>query len=176
MKKSPLRKIAESKSISTTPNDRGVVTLLLKDHKAMKKLMAIVKSNRTSTAKTFAAFKKLEKLVHSHMAAEETALLERIKNHPKFEGEAVEGLEEHEIHRVVINSIHQVADPERRAVRMSSFCEILEHHLKEEEHDLFPRFKKYAAISTRKKIGKVFLKSRRKSRGSSEKIGALADG
>jgi hemerythrin superfamily protein len=174
MKKTPLQKIAESTKVHTKKSDRGVVTLLLKDHRAMKKLMAKVQSKRATIAQTFSAFSKLEKLVHSHMTSEEAALLERIKDHDKFEGETVEGLEEHHIHRVVINSIHQVKDPHRRAVRMKSFCEILEHHLKEEERDLFPRFKKYAALSTRKKMGKVFLKTRKKSRRPGEHFGALA--
>ncbi|MGZ3696397.1 MAG: hemerythrin domain-containing protein, partial [Bdellovibrionota bacterium] len=155
-------------------SDFGVVTLLLKDHAAMKKLMAAVKSKRSSRAKVFSSFAKLEKLVHSHMTAEEGALLNRIENHEKFAGEAVEGLEEHEIHRIVMKSIHSVRDPLHKAVRMKSYCEILEHHLHEEEVDLFPRFKKYAALSTRKKMGKVFLRSRKKSHSSGEKLGALA--
>ncbi|MGZ3712486.1 MAG: hypothetical protein ACXVBE_12060, partial [Bdellovibrionota bacterium] len=67
MKKSPLRKISESSQIHTKTSDFGVVTLLLKDHAAMKKLMAAVKSKRSSRAKVFSSFAKLEKLVHSHM-------------------------------------------------------------------------------------------------------------
>ncbi len=151
----------------------GIVTLLLKDHRAMKELMSDLKTPRYNNRQRFSVFSQLEKLVHSHMIAEEKALLEKIKDHPKFKGDAVEGLEEHEIHRVVIASIHKVKDADRRFVRMKSFCEILEHHLREEEEDLFPKFKKYTAKSTRKKIGKSFMKTRRKSSLKGEDLGAL---
>jgi hypothetical protein len=155
------------------PTSEGIVTLLLRDHRAMKELMSDLKTPRYTNRQRFAVFSKLEKLVHSHMIAEEKALLERIKNNPKLKDDAIEGLEEHEIHRVVIASIHRVADADRRFVRMKSFCEILEHHLREEEEDLFPKFKKNTAKVTRKKIGKTFLKARRKSSRKGEDLGAL---
>lgn len=158
--------------VNQIPLTPGIVTLLLKDHRAMKELMSDLREEKKN-AKRFAIFRRLEKLVHSHMIAEEAALLEKIKGNPKFEDEAVEGLEEHEIHRVVIKSIHRVKDPDRRYVRMKSFCEILEHHLREEEEDLFPKYKKNTAKVTRRKIGRTFLKSRKKSNQNSEKIGAL---
>ncbi len=138
----------------------------------MKELMADLKEDKTN-AKRFATFRKLEKLVHSHMVAEEKALLEKIKDNPKFEDEAVEGLEEHEIHRVVIKSINRVKDPDRRYVRMKSFCEILTHHLREEEEELFPEYKKNTAKVTRRRIGRDFLKSRKRSNQNSEDLGAL---
>lgn len=174
MKTRKTLKTRVSKTEPTSPSNAGIVTLLLKDHRAMKELMSELREPRATNRKRFATFAKLEKLVHSHMIAEENALLERIKDNPKFKDEAVEGLEEHEIHRVVISSIHRVKDPDRRFVRMKSFCEILEHHLREEEEELFPKFKKNTAKSTRRRIGKAFLKSRVKSSGSKgPAVGAL---
>lgn len=52
----------------------------------------------------------------------------------------------------------------------------LEHHLEEEEEDLFPRFKKYVATSTRKKMGDLFLKKRKATRKNKKPLGALASG
>jgi hemerythrin superfamily protein len=171
MNKSKLRKAAESKTVE--PSAAGIITLLLKDHRAMRELMAQVKSKRSTDAKIVSSFKKLEKLVLSHVKAEERALLEVLKSHPKFEDDAVEGIEEHEIHRVILAGIHQTQDHARKIVRMGIFCEILEQHLDEEEEDLFPDFKKYAALSTRKKIGGEFLKVRKASHRPGEKLGAL---
>ena len=154
------------------PAAAGIVTLLLKDHRAMKELMANLKEDKTNTRR-FATFKKLDKLIHSHMIAEETALLEQIKDNPKFADEAIEGLEEHEIHRVVIKSIHRVKDPDRRYVRMKSFCEILTHHLREEEEELFPEYKRHTAKVTRRRVGRSFMKSRKKSNLNPVGLGAL---
>lgn len=173
----PVRRKSTGKTSTGSAQDanssvEGIITLLLKDHRAMKELMADLKEDKTN-AKRFATFRKLEKLVHSHMVAEEKALLEKIKDNPKFEDEAVEGLEEHEIHRVVIKSINRVKDPDRRYVRMKSFCEILTHHLREEEEELFPEYKKNTAKVTRRRIGRDFLKSRKRSNQNSEDLGAL---
>lgn len=162
----------KSEDTAAEQTTEGIVTLLLRDHRAMKELMSDLKTPRYTNRRRFAIFSKLENLVHSHMIAEEKALLEKIKNNPKLKDDAIEGLEEHEIHRVVIASIHRVKDPNRRFVRMKSFCEILEHHLREEE-DLFPKFKKFSAKSTRRQIGKKFLKTRRRSSQKGEKLGAL---
>jgi hemerythrin superfamily protein len=56
---------------------------------------------------------------------------------------------------------------------MKIFCKILEHHLDEEEEELFPRFKKYFAKSTNKKIGKKYLKERKKSNSLSKREALL---
>ncbi len=166
---------ARRRSVEVSPQptlDAGILTLLERDHRSMKELMAKLKDDKTNT-KRFATFRKLEKLLHSHMVAEEKALLEPIKTNPKFEDEAIEGLEEHEIHRVVIASIQRVKDPDRRYVRMRSFCEILTHHLREEEEELFPEYKRLTAKVTRRSVGRAFLKTRKKTNSNRENLGAL---
>jgi hemerythrin superfamily protein len=171
MKNSKLRQIADS--VQKTPSTAGIISLLLKDHRAMRELMAKVKSRRSTSAQIVANFKKLEKLVLSHVKAEERALFENLDHHPKFKDEAIEGIEEHEIHRTILAGIHQTANAERRMIRMKIFCEILEHHLHEEEEDIFPNFRKYAALSTSKKIGSEFLKVRKASRRPGEHLGTM---
>lgn len=173
MKKTRLCAVADSSPREPSPS--GIISLLLKDHRAMRELMAKVKSKRSTPSVIVSSFKKLEKLVLSHVKAEERALFEKLTDHPKFKAEAIEGTEEHEIHRTILAGIHQVSDHSRKLIRMKIFCEILEHHLHEEEEDLFPAFKKYAALSTRKKIGGEFMKVRKASRRPGERLGALVN-
>jgi hemerythrin superfamily protein len=168
--KSKLQTIANQ----AQPSDRNVVALLLKDHRAMKSLMKKIKSPHAQPAKVFSLFKKLEKLVYSHMRAEETSLLHRLEGHEKFEDEVDEGVEEHKIHELVMGNIHKLKDKDRKVTHIEIFCEFLEHHLKEEENELFPMFNKYAALSTRKKMGATFLKRRKATKRKGEKLGALA--
>jgi heme exporter protein D len=170
MKKSPLRRVSER---SPEPSVLSVISLLLKDHKAMKQLMKKVKSKRAEPAQIVENFKLLEKLVLSHVKSEEVAFLERVEDHEQFRDDAIESVEEHEIHRNILSGIHQVKNKERKIIRMKIFCEMLEHHLKEEEEELFPKFNKYAALSTRKKMGKDFIKTRVKTRRTGERLGAL---
>ncbi len=169
-KKSKLKKTSE---LNVIPDHAGIVTLLLKDHKAMRVLMKKIKSQRTTPAKIRAHFSLLEKLVLSHVEAEEFSLLDRIEHHPKFEDHAKESIEEHHIHESVLVGIRHLKDPDRRITQMKIFCELLEDHIDEEEEELFPQFKKYAALSTRKKMGALFLKRRKETHFKGEKLGAL---
>jgi hemerythrin-like domain-containing protein len=151
----------------------GVVKLLLADHKLLRNYMQKVKSDRQSPQDKIKYFKLLEKTVRSHVQAEENAFLSFVEHNPKFADQATESREEHRVHEYVLKGIRGVSDRHRKIVQMESFCEILEHHLDEEEKDLFPRFKKYAALSTRKKMGKNFLKVRVKTNKVPDRKGAL---
>jgi len=168
-----LKSSDESSAAELARNCPGVVTLLLKDHKAMRQLMAKIKSHRSSPALVVRSFVALEKLVISHMAAEESALLRHLKVHPKFKSEALEGWEEHRIHEQIFQGIRQLQSPERKQMRMKIYCEILEHHLHEEEEDLFPNYRKYFALSTRKKDGRKFLRKRLETNIGTKRVGAL---
>lgn len=152
----------------------SIVTLLLKDHEAMRKLMAGIGSKRASPVLILKRFKALKDLVNSHMAAEEKALLDHLKSHPKFKDEALESYEEHRIHELIFRGIAQVTNRSRKIMQMKIYCEMLEHHLKEEEKDIFPKYKSYFALSTRKKAGKKFLKKRKATSRGKKPLGSLS--
>ncbi|GEM_PF-5496214 len=151
----------------------GVIVLLLEDHKAMRKLMHKVKSPRSAYGTAVSSFKTLWDLVVSHMKSEEVALVNHLKAHPLFKDEATESYEEHRVHETIVAGIHRLKDPKRRLAQMQIYCEMLEHHLGEEEEDLFPKYKKHFALSTRKKAGKKFLRKRVKTATKRARIGAL---
>ena len=153
----------------------SVIKLLLIDHKAMRKLMQDMQSQRASTASVKKHFGVLKALVKSHMAAEETSLLNHLKSHPKFSDEATESYEEHRMHELIFRGIAQINSPSRKAVQMKIYCEMLEHHLKEEEKDLFPRYKTYFSLSTRKEASKTFMKKRLKTSKRDRAVGVLAE-
>lgn len=150
-----------------------VIKLLLADHKLIRKLMDQVKSQKATARQKKASFAKLTATVKSHVSAEESALLSLIEDHPRLEDMVSEGYEEHRVHEVILKGIKSLRDEDRKLNQMSIYCEILEHHLDEEEKDLFPRFRKLTAQSTRKKIGKNFLKIRKKKNLLKQNRGAM---
>lgn len=141
----------------------SVVKLLLADHKLLRTLMKEVKSHKASAKDSIKAFNTLKKAVLSHVKAEEKTFLALIKDNPKFKDHVLEGYEEHRIHEYILAGISKVKETDRKVQQMKSFCEVLEHHLDEEEEELFPRFKKYAATSTSKKVGRNFIRERKKT-------------
>lgn len=169
-----LVKVLKTENQSSTAgfHPGGVVDLLLKDHRAMKLLMSRIRSPKRTSTQIISTFNKLKKLVKSHVAAEEYGLLRVIMDHPRFESNAHEGYEEHRVHEYILNGIQTVTDPKRKAEQMKAFCEILEHHLEEEEEELFPRVKKLLAKSSGEKLGKRFLRKRKQTRNQKEKLGA----
>lgn len=166
---SPLKRIAAADLPTAS---KGVIKLLLADHDLMRTLMQQVKSQRATPAQQAKAFRELKHTVQSHVKAEEQTFLALLKDIPKFEDHVLEGYEEHRVHEAVIACVPQAKTKEQQIERMKIFCEILEHHLDEEEEKLFPAFKAYAAASTHKKIGKKFLTVRKRTNRTATLRGA----
>ncbi|MBC7742389.1 MAG: hemerythrin domain-containing protein [Bdellovibrionaceae bacterium] len=164
-------KVTSELDVALSPE--GIVTLLLKDHKAMRVLMKKIKSHRAAPAQIRTNFKLLEKLVLSHVKAEEFSLLKRIEHHPKFEDHAKESIEEHHIHESVLVGIRKLKSTDRQLTQIKIFCELLKDHIDEEEEELFPQFKRYSALSTRKKMGTLFIQRRKQTHRPDENLGAL---
>lgn len=154
MSESQLKSISLNSNI---PHDRDtVIALLLRDHDDMRTLMSVIQSSGTSIQEAREAFASLAVLVEAHVRAEEKSLLNVIREHPRFHEQALEGVEEHRLHTHVLNKVKRTRTPERQKMQMKVFCEMLDHHLDEEEEDLFPKFREYVASTTQKKMGTVF--------------------
>lgn len=168
MQKASIKKVSEQKEISP----HGIVKLLMADHKLLRKLMKEVKSQKSNKAQIKKSYKELKEAVLSHVKAEEKTFLDLIIDHPAFEEHALESYEEHRVHEYIFAGIEKVKDQRRKTEQMKIYCEILEHHLDEEEEDLFPRFKKIFAKSTQKKAAVNYSKVRKKTDTLKKKRGA----
>lgn len=166
-------KLKKASQLQIEPSSEGIVTLLLQDHKAMRVLMKKIKSHRSTPGIIKTNFELLKKLVLSHVKSEEYALLKSIDEHPKFKDHASESIEEHHIHESVLRGIARLKDKDRKITQMKIFCELLKDHIDEEEEELFPQFRKYSALATRKKMGALFLKKRRQTHRPGERLGVL---
>lgn len=167
--KSPIENLSQQSAISP----HGIVKLLLADHKLLRSLMQEIKSQKADPKQVKKAYKKLKRAVSSHVKAEERTFLDLIKDHPAFKGHVLESYEEHRVHEYIFEGIKKVKDTDRKIEQMKIYCEILEHHLDEEEEDLFPRFKKTFAQKTRKKAAVNYSKVRKKTNLNKKKRGAV---
>ena len=156
-KQSKLKQLADS---DFEESSKGIIKALVEDHNHMRKLMAKIKSSRSTDRQIVTAFNTLIDTVNLHVKAEENTFYTLIKDNPKFADNVLEGYEEHRVHEYVVAALKKVRDKKRKIEQMKIYCEILEHHLDEEEEELFPKFRKYAAPSTRRKIAHKFNKTR----------------
>ena len=74
----------------------------------------------------------------AHEAKEETVLYPALKAHPMAKALVLEGYQEHHVADVLIEELHTLTkDDERWGAKFAVLKENIEHHIKEEEREMF---------------------------------------
>ena len=115
------------------------MSLLKEDHRKVKKLLAELDSTTERGVKTREElFTKIMQELVVHEAIEEEIFYPALKEHPKTKEIALEGYEEHHVVDTVMAEIEGVAyDDEKWGAKFSVMKENLEHHIEEEEGEMF---------------------------------------
>jgi hemerythrin superfamily protein len=115
------------------------MSLLKEDHRKVKKLLAELESTTERGVKTREElFTKVKQELVVHEAIEEEIFYPALKEHPKTKEIALEGYEEHHVVDTVMAEIEGVAyDDEKWGAKFSVMKENLEHHIEEEEGEMF---------------------------------------
>ena len=113
--------------------------LLEDDHKKVKKLLGELDDSTEKAVKTrqelFARIKQ-EMLVHE--ALEEEILYPTLKEHDKTKEVSLEGYEEHHVVNEIMAELEEVpVDDDRWAAKFAVMKENVEHHIEEEEDEMF---------------------------------------
>jgi hemerythrin-like domain-containing protein len=118
-----------------------IINEIIRDHRRLRELLERVKAEDISLRSRKNAFRELLPLVKAHARAEERSLYEYAKHKRGFKPRALEGHEEHA-------AAHSMGEKARRSTagelwlaRARVFCEMLEHHLDEEEDNFFPEMR-----------------------------------
>jgi hemerythrin-like domain-containing protein len=115
------------------------ISLLEEDHRKMKKLLSELESTTERGLKTredlFATVKD-ELTVHENI--EEEIFYPALKEHPKTKEIALEAYEEHHVVDMVMAEIEDVPyDDETWGAKFKVMKENIEHHIEEEENEMF---------------------------------------
>jgi hemerythrin superfamily protein len=115
------------------------MSLLKDDHRKVKKLLAELESTTERGVKTREElFTKVKQELVVHEAIEEEIFYPALKEHPKTKEIALEGYEEHHVVDTVMAEIAGVAyDDEKWGAKFTVMKENLEHHIEEEEGEMF---------------------------------------
>ena len=119
------------------------MSLLKEDHRKVKKMLAELESTTERGVKTREElFTKIKQELVVHEAIEEEIFYPALKEHPKTKEIALEGYEEHHVVDTVMAEIEGVAyDDERWGAKFTVMKENLEHHIEEEEGEMFKQAK-----------------------------------
>ena len=117
----------------------NALKLLESDHRKVKKLMGEIEPTTERGVKTREElFTKLRGELEVHEAIEEEIFYPALKEHPKAKDLVLEAYEEHNVVDMVMGEIEDVAfDDETWGAKFTVLKENLEHHIEEEESDMW---------------------------------------
>jgi hypothetical protein len=115
------------------------IQLLKDDHEKMKKLLSEAEQTTEQAVKTREElFTTIKEELTVHETIEEEIFYPALKDHPKTKEIALEAYEEHHVVDMVMAEIEGVAfDDETWAAKFKVMKENIEHHIEEEEKEMF---------------------------------------
>ena len=127
------------------------VKLLKQDHDEVKKMLSDLESTTERAEKTRTeGLATLKSELEVHEAIEEEIFYPALKDHPKTKDLALEGYEEHHVVDMVMGELEGVdVSDETWMAKFTVMKENLEHHIEEEEGDMF---KAARAVLTREQL------------------------
>jgi hemerythrin-like domain-containing protein len=113
--------------------------MLEKEHEEVKGILAKLESQSKGSAKTKEdLFLKLKEELIPHMKGEEKHFYPALKDGDETSDVAMEGIEEHHVAETVLKELDKLSkDAENWDAKLKVFKEIVEHHIEEEEEELF---------------------------------------
>ena len=115
--------------------------LLMEDHKLVKRLLAEGEDTTERAEKTRTElFDRLKSELEVHERIEEEVLYPALKAHPRSREIALEGYEEHHVVDEILAELEDTpVSDEAWAAKFKVAKENLEHHIEEEEGDMFKK-------------------------------------
>lgn len=143
-------------------HDRLIETLR-KDHEEVKQIFgSLLQADQTSQREDLV--EQLHREILPHMRAEERALYPQLREHCQdCREEVLESMEEHHAARLVLNELEELAvDHERFRAKTMVLKEMVEHHLREEEKELFAAMRKNLSEGQAKEILERFQQEKQR--------------
>jgi hemerythrin-like domain-containing protein len=119
------------------------LSLLKEDHDKVKKLLKDLDSTTERGVKTREQlFNKIKQELEIHEAIEEEIFYPALKDHPKTKELTLEAYEEHHVVDLVMAEIQGIPfDQETWGAKFTVMKENVEHHIEEEEGEMFKQAK-----------------------------------
>jgi len=117
------------------------LTLLTDDHGKVKKLLRDLEATSDRAIKTRQTlFEKVKSELTVHEFIEEEIFYPELKAHPKAKAIVLEGFEEHNVVDTLMGELSDLAfDDETWIAKFTVMKENIEHHIEEEEGEMFTK-------------------------------------
>jgi hypothetical protein len=141
----------------------NAIELLESDHEKVKKLLERGDDTTERAVKTRTElFAEIKKEMEVHEAIEEEIFYPALKEHPKAKDIVLEGYEEHHVVDTILAELGETSvDDEKWAAKFAVMKENIEHHIEEEEDDMFAKARDVFAKDELEALGER-MESRKK--------------
>lgn len=117
------------------------ITLLKADHEKVKNLFSQTES--ASEKEMMSLFQKIKEELEIHTHIEETILYPKLKELKEMSDITLEAVEEHHQAKVLLREISSLSESsEKFEPKLKVLQEDIEHHVEEEEGEMFPKMQK----------------------------------
>lgn len=131
-----------------------VLTFLKQEHDDVKEVFAKVEKAKGKQAQSL--FEQLRDMLSLHETMEETFFYPRLKQDKRAKDLILESYEEHHVLDVLLGEISQLGpSDEQWAAKIKVLQENTEHHIEEEEGELFPKVRKIWDADIRNDVGQL---------------------
>jgi hypothetical protein len=147
--------------MATKKNKDDILEMILEDHRALKKLIKVMKDTDAEESERRSAFEEFAPLLVTHAKPEEQTWYTYMKeNHEDLRTEAFEGDVEHGLADQMLEEIKRTKDQDQWSARVKVLAELVEHHIEEEEDELIPDFREQSVLEERIALGEAFMEAK----------------
>jgi hemerythrin-like domain-containing protein len=144
------------------------IQLLLADHRKVKGIMADLEPTTERAVKTreelFATL-KLELTVHEII--EEEIFYPTLKQHPRAKEIVLEGYEEHDVVNILMGELEALpVDDQTWGPKAKVMIENIEHHIEEEEGDMFVKARQVFDRADLDQLGKAMAERKQEAQST----------
>lgn len=148
------------------PGDRyNIADLLIMDHHWIKKCIEVIKDEEEDMKERIKFAKSFLDTLKKHSDAEKKSVYAALVDFSKVRSNILEAEIEHSIVDAKVKALttrmegKRSIDEEMQA-ELKVLCELVEHHLKEEEREMIPKIKKALSKEILNDMGREFMKLR----------------
>lgn len=128
------------------------IKLLKSDHDKVKELFEQFENSQSGNLQTL--FEKIKTGLEVHTHIEEKILYPQMKEFEELKEIVLEGVEEHHQVKLLIREIENLTEEsEKMEPKLKVLIEDVEHHIEEEEGEMFPKIKQLVDAKTLEKLG-----------------------
>jgi hemerythrin-like domain-containing protein len=158
---------AVTKRLPWSSSGQDAITLLETDHRRFEDLLKQGEDTTERAVKGRAELlRTLTTELNLHEMIEEKLLYPALQAHPEARDIVLEGYQEHHVADVLTRELHQVAaDDEQWAAKFKVLKESLEHHIQEEEGEMFRKARGLFSREDLEALGSRMAKMKAEARG-----------